>query len=91
MKGREVRCFEINALRHPKYFIFTSLPEKMKDSAKLAKKLEENARLYYGTPARKFLKEFLKKPEEHIKCVKTRMKKFFAEQGLEEGNTKANR
>lgn len=28
LKGREVRCFEINALRHPKYFIFTSLPEK---------------------------------------------------------------
>lgn len=88
LKGREVRCFEINALRHPDYFIFTSLPKKMKDSAKLAKKLEENSRLYYGTPARKFLKEFLKDPEEHIKFVKKHMKKFFAEQKLEDGNIK---
>ena len=88
LKGREVRCFEINALRHPKYFIFTSLPEKMKDSAKLAKKLEENVRLYYGTPARKFLNEFLKEPEEYVKRIQRRMKKFFEEQGLEEGDIK---
>lgn len=88
LKGREVRCFEINALRYPKYFIFTSLPKKMKDSAKLAKRLEENARLYYGTPARKFLKEFLKEPKEYVKRIQRRMKKFFEEQGLEEGDIK---
>ena len=42
LTGREVRCFEINALRHPDYFIFTSLPKGIKNSAELAEKLQEN-------------------------------------------------
>lgn len=88
LKGREVRCFEIYALRHPDYFTFTSLPKGMKNSAQLAKKLEENVRLYYGTPARKFLRKFLKEPEKYITYIKKHMKTFFAEQGLEEGDIK---
>lgn len=88
LKGREVRCFEINALRHPDYFIFTSLPKGMKNSAKLAKRLEENARLYYGTPARKFLTKFLKEPEKYITYIKKCMNTFFEEQGLTEGDIK---
>lgn len=88
LKGREVRCFEIYALRHPDYFTFTSLPKGMKNSAQLAKKLEENVRLYYGTPARKFLRKFLKEPEKYITYIKKYMKTFFAEQGLEEGDIK---
>lgn len=86
LKGREVRCFEIYALRHPDYFTFTSLPKKMKSSVELAKKLEANTRLYYGTPARKFLKEFLKKPEKYIKRIKKGMQNFFTEQGLDDGD-----
>lgn len=54
----------------------------MKDSAKLAKKLEENVRLYYGTPARKFLNEFLKEPEEYVKRIQRRMKKFLRSKDL---------
>lgn len=88
LKGREVRCFEIYALRHPDYFTFTSLPKGIKNSAELAEKLQENVWLYYGTPARKFLKEFLKEPEEYIKRIKKCMKKFFEEQELDEGDIK---
>lgn len=88
LEGFGVRCFEIYAKKHPNYFTFTSLPKGIKNSAELAETLQKNVRLYYGTPARKFLKEFLKKPEEHIKFIKKCMKKFFEEQELDEGDIK---
>lgn len=86
--GREVRCFELNAIRHPEYFTFTSLPKGFKNSAQLAKLLEINTGLYYGTPAREFLRKFLKNPEKRIESVKRRMQNFYDEQELEEGSIK---
>lgn len=86
--GREVRCFELNANRHPEYFTFTSLPKKFKKSVQLAKLIEENTSKYYGTPAREFLRKFLKNPDKRIAFIKRRMANFYEQQELEEGGVK---
>ena len=88
LAGREVRCFEIAANRHPDYFNFTSLPKGFKNSAQLAKLLEENCRKYYGTPFRAFLRKFLKNPEKRIEFIKKKTAMFFEQQNLEEGDVK---
>lgn len=88
LAGREVRCFELSAIRHPEYFTFTSLPKGFKNSAQLAKLLENNTGKYYGTPAREFLRKFLKKPEERIAVIKRKMQKFYEQQKIDEGSVK---
>lgn len=88
LAGREVRCFELSAIRHPEYFTFTSLPKKFKNSAQLAKLLEINTGKYYGTPARRFLRKFLKNPEKRIEFVKSKMQNFYERQKIDEGSIK---
>ena len=88
LSGREVRCFELSAIRNPKYFTFTSLPKGFKNSAQLAKLLENNTGKYYGTPAREFLRKFLKKTEERIAVIKSKMQEFYEQQGIDDGSIK---
>ena len=66
LSGREVRCFELSAIRNPKYFTFTSLPKGFKNSAQ----------------------KFLKKTEERIAVIKSKMQEFYEQQGIDDGSIK---
>lgn len=88
LNGFWVRCFEVNSIRHPEHFIFTHLPKDMKNSATLAKLLEENTSQFYGTPAQTFLKKFMKLPKKYINFIKKKKQKFFNEIELDNSSVK---
>lgn len=88
LKGKEVRCFEINAMRHPKYYSFTSIPKNFEDSASLAKLLERNTGRFYGTPAKTFLKKFMVNIDDSVSLINKKKRKFFKEMGLDNGSIK---